>query len=342
MPLTQGLSNVASSKPIGDAPPSSDCLQYYMNAVYSNRIKATNRTQPYFSARPSIGLLDRGRVNRVLLFDGCFDPPHVAHLKLLKYVYTQARTRLNIVGAVILPWSEHSCNTVARNRENRAIWNNDPPSEGHHVHFPLAERMKMWSEDPDFPAWASVLDIAVWDVFRDQLIKATSFEGYELRFTLLRGMDHLRLGMRVFHALNTNEIISSDITRKAEFVTKDGLLRLSKGATPWTIWDVKESLQAAKTVKVPEEGRIMLVLPSKEMLTYGGIEVAPFYFCRVNGTQDLVLYIAKPEEENGNEHGGLSSTHIRSMMKMGHIEEHAITGEVASLVLGPHRSGSSR
>lgn len=311
-----------------------------MNHVYSNRIEPTDGPQPHFSARPSSGLLDRDRVNRVLLFDGCFDPPHIAQLELLKYVYTQARTRLNIVGAIILPCSEHSCNTVARNRKNRAIWNNEPLSEGHDIHFGLAERMEMWYEDPDFPVWASVLDVEIWDAFRDQLVKATSFDGYELRFTLLRGVDHLRPGMRVFHALSTDEMISSDITRKAEFVNQDGLLRLSEDATPWTVWDVKESLEAARTIAIPEEGRIMLDLPLNQRPTRGRTEIAPFYFCRVNGTQDLVLFIPKLEEEVKNVHQELSSTHVRGLMKAGQTDPRAIIGEVASLLLGSHRRGS--
>lgn len=130
MPPTPGSGNIASSESVtGNAPPASDSLQYYMNHVYSNRIEPMYGPHLYFSARPSNGLLDRDRVNRVLLFGGCFDPPHIAHLKLLEYVYTQAHTRLNIVGAIIIPWSKHSCNTVARNRKNPAIWNNERAPE---------------------------------------------------------------------------------------------------------------------------------------------------------------------------------------------------------------------
>ncbi|KAE9970263.1 hypothetical protein EG328_006368 [Venturia inaequalis] len=338
---TRGFGNVASSRSgTGNIPPSSGSLQYYMNHVYSNQIEPTDGPQPHFSARPSSGLLDHDRVNRVLLFDGCFDPPHIAHLRLLEYIFTQARIRLNIVGAIILPSSDHSCNTVARNCKNRSIWNNEPLSEGHDIHFQLAERMKLWYEDPDFPAWASVLDIGVWDAFRDQLVKATTFDGYELRFTLLRGVDHLRLGMRVFHAFKADEMITSDITKQAEFVTKDGLLSLGEDATPWTVWDVKKSLEAARNITIPEEGGIMSTATMHHRLTRGRIEVAPFYFCRANETEDVVLFIPKPEGENDNEYRGVSSTHVRNLMKVRQIDPHVLTGEVASLVLGAHRRQS--
>lgn len=201
--------------------------------------------------------------------------------------------------------------------------------------------MKLWHEDPAFPDWASVFDIAIWDNFRDRLVEVARLDGYELKFTFLRGVDHLRLGSYVFHALNTDEMITSDKTRKAEFVTENGLVILGAYASPWAVWEDKESSSEGRTTADVEEGSVVLILPFDQRLTHDRKEAAPFYFCRVNATQDLVIFIPKQEKEGADVQADLSSTRVRNLMKGGGIDPQNITGEATDFVLGPQRRDGS-
>jgi len=63
--------------------------------------------------------------------------------------------------------------TLATKRKDRAFRDNKSLNEGQEIHFHLEERMKLWREDPMFPDWDSVMDVDIWDSFRDKLLVAT-------------------------------------------------------------------------------------------------------------------------------------------------------------------------
>ncbi|KAH6640810.1 glycosyl hydrolase [Chaetomium tenue] len=52
---------------------------------------------------PAPPQLHRHRPNRILLFPGCFNPPHLAHHALLQQAFTRTQTDLRVVAAMVLP-----------------------------------------------------------------------------------------------------------------------------------------------------------------------------------------------------------------------------------------------
>lgn len=75
----------------------------------------------------------------------------------------------------------------------------------------------------------------MWDSFRDQLVEAIKEDGFELKFILLYGADHVRFRLYVFHALKTDKLVTSNVTREAKFVTEYGMEARSADFTPWAV-----------------------------------------------------------------------------------------------------------
>jgi hypothetical protein len=140
------------------------------------------------------------RVARVLIYVGCFNPPHISHLNLLLHVYNHARC-LNIVHAIIVPLSEASC--MLKN----------PPK-----YFTFDERKEFWEGDPEFPSWANVISRSELDAYRMNAKQNIPQLGNdEVRFITLLGPDHVSIGLPAPQGRDTEEVITSDQIRPADF-----------------------------------------------------------------------------------------------------------------------------
>lgn len=107
----------------------------------SDQHPATSVELHHSSKSKSTNTEDLKCVTRVIIYPGCFNPPHVGHLNLLRYVIVNAEC-LNIVHAIILLLDDELCNTKNPSRP-----------------FTFAERQELWERDPEFPKWAEVVSL---------------------------------------------------------------------------------------------------------------------------------------------------------------------------------------
>src|SRR5271155_2549789 len=72
----------------------------YLHSIYpDDSRKARLRSG---SDKRGIPLLSKDRVNRVLVYPGAFNPPHVGHLGVLRHAF-ESSPDLNVVAGIVLP-----------------------------------------------------------------------------------------------------------------------------------------------------------------------------------------------------------------------------------------------
>lgn len=80
---------------------------------------------------------------------GCFNPPHIAHLNFLRYVYLRANPKFNIVAATIVPLPDDPCRDKLDGTDDKLL-------------FSFDERVELWEQDAQYPEWACVVDVDGW------------------------------------------------------------------------------------------------------------------------------------------------------------------------------------
>src|SRR5271156_2536330 len=73
--------------------------QYFHSVHHDDSRKARLRSG---SDKRGIPLLSKDKVNRVLIYPGSFNPPHVGHLSVLRHAF-ESSPDLNIVAGVVVP-----------------------------------------------------------------------------------------------------------------------------------------------------------------------------------------------------------------------------------------------
>lgn len=146
--------------------------------------------------------LDTERSNVIIIFKGSFNPPHKGHLAVLYHAYEQLAEELNIVAALIRPHSDRSLQSKRQRRrktENKCI--------------PLNDRVRLWKEDPHFPAWACGSLEVRSSAFQKQLKALALLDGCKIRFAYLFGPDAVLSQEHLEHS--GKMIIGSDVAREA-------------------------------------------------------------------------------------------------------------------------------
>ncbi|CAM1508882.1 Fc.00g026210.m01.CDS01 [Cosmosporella sp. VM-42] len=122
---------------------------------------------------------EQRRISHVLIFQGCFNPPHIGHLNFLRDSFTNAGRDLNFVCAFVIPQDSN----YLRERKFKAVEN------------PLVLsrqfRAQLWRSDRRWPSWAGVLhaeDCRSAEGLR-QLKKYARSLGFRIQFTLLLGAE---------------------------------------------------------------------------------------------------------------------------------------------------------
>ncbi|KAF1813763.1 hypothetical protein P152DRAFT_394290, partial [Eremomyces bilateralis CBS 781.70] len=134
--------------------------------------------------RPIFGLgpehqpqLQRSTGNRILLFPGCFYPPHPEHETFLYHTYKSLQ-RIHVIAAIVLPLYDEeikskSCVTGAMN-------------------LPLTkeQRVRLWRGDGPPKEWYWIYDRSIqeWDSFRCRLAESITQDGFDVKFTVLYGL----------------------------------------------------------------------------------------------------------------------------------------------------------
>lgn len=167
-----------------------------------------------FRHAPNVTLptLRDNQENRVLVFPGAFNPPHLGHTGLLWHVYLSLSS--STIAAIILPMKSSSVTkkklTKASNRKDRRT-------------FALSshQRRQLWQDE--------VLGRFVWVWPEDHCDQSSQFlrcvqrlaseDGFQVDFPSLHGGDHMRSFQRDGRTgWGLGSVVTSDVGRAVDFV----------------------------------------------------------------------------------------------------------------------------
>jgi hypothetical protein len=151
-----------------------------------------------FLRHPVAPRLFPGKVNRILVFSGCFNPPHLGHPELFTHVFL--RTDHNTIGAMIVLKEKDIC-----------TWNKEKVN-GSTFYLRKKQRALLWEDDilGRF-AWVHQDKAASVPHCQATMIKLAKADGFELEFTGLDGSDHYAFDANVLG--KKGSLITSDVTR---------------------------------------------------------------------------------------------------------------------------------
>lgn len=194
----------------------SDCT---VDATDLYRATSDNHHHSSELEKHSTHVEDPKGVARVIIYRGCFNPHHVGHLNLLRYVFDHAKC-LNIVHAIIVVLNEEAC---------RLKTDLQP--------YTFAQRKEAWEKDPEFPEWAKVVPIAGLEEYRTSTVPhLLGISGKDLRYITLYGPDGIRIDDAKPPrpaAPDSMEVTTSNQLRPADFAPESGQLIHLPGCSPW-------------------------------------------------------------------------------------------------------------
>ena len=163
-----------------------------------------------------VPLLSKDKVNRVMVYAGAFNPPHVGHLGVLCHAF-QSNPDLNIVAGLVYPSSVDRVRRKNYHSNRRLVLSEE-------------QRSELWERDVRFPTWA----FAPREDFETKIANAAKEGGYEIRYIRVLGPDGWDINNpRQYGIAGYSEYLITDATRKASFVTPSGVPRQVMGYTSW-------------------------------------------------------------------------------------------------------------
>jgi hypothetical protein len=149
--------------------------QYITRANKHQRGGLCLRTCGSTSVREFEPTLGMGYKNRIVVFAGCFNPPHGGHMELLSYAYL--RTDDKTVAVIILP-TDDNCNKAYTEVGD------------HKVNLSKAQRVQLWEDDMvGLFTWIWTGPRKSSDEFKTALRRQATEDGYYIDFTDLTHMD---------------------------------------------------------------------------------------------------------------------------------------------------------
>jgi nicotinic acid mononucleotide adenylyltransferase len=159
-------------------------------------------TVPYFHSGP---VLTKGVVNRVLLYTGCFNPPHPHHIELLLHVWL--RSGSDVIGAMLHPVGSGSSSSSSKAYSSACQLSKEERVE-------VLTSGMTGMEPFCWPYWGKSEDLKG---YMGHVIDLAARDGYELQFVSLSGSDHLENciehGTLEYLQWATRDIVTSDVTR---------------------------------------------------------------------------------------------------------------------------------
>ncbi|KAI1104628.1 hypothetical protein F4804DRAFT_182923 [Jackrogersella minutella] len=185
--------------------------------------------------------LRRGRTNRILLFNGCLNPPHQGHPALLTHAYRHAGEDFNLAGAIVLVAADEFLpfksgagkKEVVRLHQDRRVqlWDEQlwrgVPADGDGARTEKVDWCWVLPEN-DWPGVANALGAR----FRD--------EGFVVEFVKLAGGDKFGVDSVQHGVWGCKTTVTTDISRPPGFYApcRDEFIhvpRSLKGHTPWML-----------------------------------------------------------------------------------------------------------
>ncbi|KAI4864960.1 hypothetical protein F4820DRAFT_422202 [Hypoxylon rubiginosum] len=237
-------------------------LDKYIEAAYDPYEKPSSR-RPIFNQaaghfRPQ---LEQRLMNRIILYTGCFNPPHRGHQEMLNRVFSCTRD-INVIAAIVKPIGGQS-----------KEYTDD-------VSFTRDQKIQLWTGNQGPHDWLWVYDRSSdeWEIFRDRLTRAIRRDGFHLEFVWLGGPDHVKTDDVSKEVWGCEDIIVSDVGRMADFVRPNGKLIRLTTCTPWKPVSIDRKKMVRKSTDTAEWilGSLSFTMLGKSRLTSQAVWV--FFF----------------------------------------------------------------
>ncbi|KAI1375450.1 hypothetical protein F4677DRAFT_422866 [Hypoxylon crocopeplum] len=236
---------------------------YIQRATQSAGTATTTTTNERVKTGHKSPLLVRNRVNRILLFNGCFNPPHHGHLAHLTHAFRHCGEDLNVVGAVILVapdsylrWKHKAGTDVLRLSETQRIqlWNEELAGSHAGTH-----NAGDGDGDEDY-GWFWVIPETMWSQIVQVIEQSSRIEGFPVEFVRLAGGDKVSLQAAEHGVWGCRMTLTTDISRPVDFLPELSSEPMSlKHHSPWKRvgWDKLEGTQELETKLAPVEREII-------------------------------------------------------------------------------------
>jgi hypothetical protein len=177
------------------------------------------RTRPIFRTGPNITTptLRSDRENRILLYPGCFNPPHHDHTALLWHIFLCTHT--STIAAMIFPVDEV---------DGKRFTN----INGRTFELSRYQRSQLWQDEilGRF-SWVCSVGELQYPEFRYMVERLAWAEGFQIQFVSTHGADQFEDG----ELPSSDSVITSDVTRPIEFVNDRGYDNMTQleNCRPW-------------------------------------------------------------------------------------------------------------
>ena len=170
-----------------------------------------------------VPLLSKDKVNRVMIYYGAFNPPHVGHLGVLCHAF-QSSADLNIVAGLVYPLDVSLIERKNSTSNRRLVLSEE-------------QRSELWERDVRFPTWAFVPRRRKYgsaEDFETEIAGAAKEDGYEICYIRVIGPDGWDVNNPRRHRSTTySEYLITDVARRASFITPNGVPQPVKDYTSW-------------------------------------------------------------------------------------------------------------
>jgi hypothetical protein len=168
-----------------------------------------------------VPLLSKDKVNRVMVYYGAFNPPHVGHLGVLCHAF-QSSSDLNIVAGVVRPLSVYQIREKNYYSNRRLVLSQE-------------QRLELWERDVRFPMWAfAPREYGTFEDLGTKIARAAKKDGYEIRYIRVLGPDNWNINDPRRHKYTRySEYLITDAAREASFVTPNGVPQQMEDYTSW-------------------------------------------------------------------------------------------------------------
>ncbi|KAH6878757.1 hypothetical protein BKA58DRAFT_452946 [Alternaria rosae] len=202
-------------------------LDHYIRLVCKSQ-SLPSLSEPYFSSSNKSPVLRRDRKNKIIVYRGSFNPPHLGHLELAYYTFL--RSSSTMIAILLLPISD-----LLYAKDGARVNGKDfATTKAQGISLLQDDLLQRWS-------WFyEGKKCHKFSEYRAALIDMASRDGFRLNFTYLNGSDHyskaVKKGTLTYLSHETEDMIISDITCPSSlFIGPDSSPAQLPGCGPWRL-----------------------------------------------------------------------------------------------------------